>query len=107
MASLWEILDPSNLRYNTELGLTTDDSGFGPPSGITGIGWIRTGHFASPVPPAGQANCIAWTSANSQHFGTSIYLNNNWESTDVRVVGPWLHTVVTCNALMRVWCVQD
>ena len=32
MASLWEILDPSNLRYNTTLGFTTQDSGFGPPS---------------------------------------------------------------------------
>ena len=31
MASLWEIHDPSNLRYDTELGFTTDDSGFGPP----------------------------------------------------------------------------
>ena len=32
MASLWEILDTSNLRYNTELGFTQEDSGFGPPT---------------------------------------------------------------------------
>ncbi len=32
MASLWEIHDPTNLRYNTELGFTSgSDSGFGPP----------------------------------------------------------------------------
>jgi hypothetical protein len=41
MASLWEIFDPSNLRYDTQLGFTLEDSGFGPPS-FEG-GWIRTG----------------------------------------------------------------
>ena len=29
-ASFWEILDPSNLKYNSTLGFTSDDSGHGP-----------------------------------------------------------------------------
>jgi hypothetical protein len=57
MASLWEIFDTSNLKYDTVLGLTQDDSGFGPPSQIGG--WIRTGRFASTVGPAGAPNCDA------------------------------------------------
>ena len=40
MASLGEIHDTSNLRYDTDLGLTLADSGFGPP---IVFGWIRTG----------------------------------------------------------------
>jgi hypothetical protein len=44
MASLWEILDPSNLSYDTSLGATVADSGSGPPNGS---GWIRTGFIAS------------------------------------------------------------
>ena len=32
MASMWEIHDPSDLRYDTDLGLTLADSGSGPPS---------------------------------------------------------------------------
>jgi len=40
-ASLWEILDVSNLEYDQDLGATSDDSGHGPPSSIGG--WILTG----------------------------------------------------------------
>jgi hypothetical protein len=50
MASLWEIFEVSTPRYDTTLGATTDDSGFGPPkfSGVdnlqfVGAGYIRTG----------------------------------------------------------------
>lgn len=40
MASLW-ILDPSNLSYDTNLGISLADAGFGPP--VVAPGWIRTG----------------------------------------------------------------
>jgi hypothetical protein len=33
MASIWEIHDPSSLRYSTVYGFTEDDSGLGPPHG--------------------------------------------------------------------------
>ena len=45
MASLWEILDPSNLKYDTGRGYINDDSGSGAPANV--IGWIRTGGPAS------------------------------------------------------------
>ena len=38
MASLWEILNPSNLRYDTELGVVVGDSGFGPPKQCRRLG---------------------------------------------------------------------
>jgi hypothetical protein len=33
-ASLWEIADPSSMLYNTSLGLSSPDSGSGPPTTI-------------------------------------------------------------------------
>jgi hypothetical protein len=68
-ASLWEIYDTSNLRYNTTLGITVDDSGSGPPDGA---GWIRTGYFSSgKASVIGQDNCFTWTSDSDQDFGTT------------------------------------
>ena len=60
MASLWEIFDPSNLRYDATLGFTRDDSGSGPPQGS--FGWIRTGTGATTSNFAGVGNCNAWQS---------------------------------------------
>jgi hypothetical protein len=40
-ASLWEILDPSNLKYDTGLGMVRDDSGQGPPTFPYFGGWLR------------------------------------------------------------------
>jgi hypothetical protein len=51
MASLWEIFDMSNLRYDTQLGMTAEDSGFGPPTQT--LGWIRTGVGSGDGPVAG------------------------------------------------------
>jgi hypothetical protein len=70
MASLWEIHDPTNLRYDTELGFTESDSGFGPP---THGGWIRTGGAANTVGGAGVGNCNAWKSASGADFGTIVF----------------------------------
>jgi hypothetical protein len=107
MASLWEIHDPTNLRYDTELGVTRADSGFGPPTGIGGFGWIRTGYFAeSAGHSVGTVNCNAWTSADSLADGTAITLPSFWGSTTV-VIGPWFAAPSPCNAQLSVWCVQD
>jgi hypothetical protein len=59
-ASIWELLDPSNLEYNTTFGRTDDDSGQGPPS--TGWGWVRTGNVSSSDTTVGTGNCDNWTS---------------------------------------------
>jgi hypothetical protein len=113
MASLWEIFDPSNLSYDTSLGVTTDDSGSGPPNGS---GWIRTGFLASnginadgTVQVAGAANCQAWTSASSEARGTTALLPvyGTIENGDVTVISPWVARTATCSARPRVWCVQD
>ena len=44
MASLWEIFNVSVLEYDTSLGFTSADSGFGPPT--VQNGWIRTGYIS-------------------------------------------------------------
>src|SRR5687768_5891049 len=79
MASLWEIYDPSSVRYDRQLGFNWDsgsvfdsDMGFGPPSQI--LGWIRTGYFNTIQGPAGFVNCDAYRSSDATHFGTQVKL---------------------------------
>src|SRR5215207_4149301 len=57
MASLWEIFDTSNLRYDTQLGHTSPDSGFGPPTAVGSRGWIRTGSENSAAFEGGVGSC--------------------------------------------------
>ena len=106
MASIWEILDPSALKYDTTLGLTRADSGGGPPSGFAG--WVRTGWAASAVETLGAANCNGYTSNDATLFGTRVGLGANW-GTDVSRVSPWVPLTTTCNGspATKVWCVQD
>jgi hypothetical protein len=110
MASLWEIHDPTNLRYNTDLGFTFDDSGSGPPTGSS-QGWIRTGSTTGVSPFTGTANCNAWTSADATNFGTVISLTNAWTipstASFTTAVGPWIAGAASCGAVESVWCVQD
>ena len=108
MASLWEILDPSNLRYDTELGQTLADSGFGPPSwNAFAQGWIRTGFFGHDAPPPGQASCDAWTSRSPGEQGTVVNLNSNWTGAAASAINPWVAEFAACASGVRVWCVQD
>jgi hypothetical protein len=107
MASLWEIFAPSNLRYDTALGLTLPDSGSGPP---IDSGWIRTGGLASgggPTSPGLLSNCLAWTSADPLHGGTIVGLISGWNFTDLTRANPWVAAEVRCGFGVRVWCVQD
>ncbi len=57
MASLWEILDVSELTYDFDYqsfpSKTVPDSGFGPPSNW--YGWVRTGNDASATARRGPA----------------------------------------------------
>ena len=106
MASMWEIVDPSNLNYNTELGLTQDDSGSGPPSGESALGWVRTGGISfSGVGIAGKSNCNNWTTDADGDWGTIAWLSDNWLSAPTTwpfryYPGEWI-------SAHRVWCVQD
>ena len=106
MASLWEILDVTNLRYDTSLGIARDDSGSGPPTQASG--WIRTGYIAdggAQVP--GIANCDAWTSDNANDRGTFAQLNAFWTASEFNIMGPWFVGTDFCDSQRLVWCVQD
>lgn len=100
-ASLWEILDPSNLVYNKTLGFYDDDSGVGPST--TWTGWVRTGYSAANIDTAGQANCNAWTSTSG--YGTTVSLPSNW------LAGAGLHVwnvgTASCGSSAKIWCVED
>lgn len=103
MASLWEIFDTSNLKYDTSLGSTKPDSGSGPPSGASG--WIRTGNFEGSGNFPGLANCSAWTSTVGS--GTTVELPDRWDPTFLSQVTPWQPQLVFCYEGQRVWCMQD
>lgn len=100
-ASLWEILDPSNLKYNTALGQTLSDSGYGPPAYR---GWVRTGYNSDNGSTVGQANCNGWSTTTGN--GTTVGLPNTWDAgwEDMHV---WNVVIFGCSGVTRVWCVAD
>ena len=105
MASLWEIYDVSNVRYDRVLGFTLTDSGFGPPAGA--FGWVRTGTHPD-VSTTGIANCNVWTSNNPGFEGTLIELPIDWENIDLgNPIGSWHAGTGDCAAEAQVWCVQN
>jgi hypothetical protein len=106
MASLWEILDVSNMVYDYDhpAAHVKADSGNGPPSGW--YGWVRTGWAASTSDIAGTGNCLAWTSTSSGDSTVAVRLATAWE-TAPGDIGPWDATSFTCNFNGPVWCVGD
>jgi hypothetical protein len=107
-ASLWELADPSNLKYNTSLGFTKADSGEGPPSHdpLEGHGWVRTGYASDTANTSGHANCAAWTTDDGGgQYGTLASLDSTWASVDG--IGVWLVGPVSCNTSESVWCIED
>ena len=105
MASLWEMLDVSNLRYDTVLGYqhVDGDCGQGPPSGIAG--WVRTGFIPSVGLTAGEGNCGVWSQHFAGQWGTVVWLPNDWSSPG-STVGVWVAGTEGCDAPQRVWCVR-
>ena len=102
MASLWEIVDTSNLRYNSTLGSTRLDSGHGPPTAARG--WVRTGSSSDSTGTPGFSNCHAWTSGAHEDFGSRVYLPNDWTAGDQDFLG-WAVEAARCEATLPVWCV--
>ena len=103
MASLWEIVDPSNLEYNTSLGFTRNDSGQGPPTFYWS--WVRTGYFSSVANTAGEGNCNGWVSESNSDYGTMANLPSNWVGgQDINV---WQAGTYFCDASLNVLCVED
>ena len=104
MASLWEIFDPTGLRYDRTQGRLNDDSGFGPPADLSG--WIRTGANSQAGAGAGDANCNAYTSNDLADHGTLTELSEEWD-TPGSEVSPWRHSEQRCDISFPVWCVRD
>jgi hypothetical protein len=103
MASLWEIMDPSSLKYNTDLGDTRSDSGQGPPSDKQG--WVHTGYAGTTSNTPGWGNCNAWTSSEVLDYGTWAWLPSRWDSgQDIHV---WEVGMQGCWLNAYVWCVED
>jgi hypothetical protein len=100
MASLWEILDTSNLHYNTSLGRASADSGHGPPYYS---GWIRTGYSGNLFGGPGEANCMAWTSSSEGSIGTTVSLPSNWTAGEEDLLG-WNADSTECSLKRSVWC---
>ncbi len=102
-ASLWEIIDPSALRYNTTLGQTKGDSGHGPPARS---GWVRTGYMSGHDGIAGRGNCDAWTSDLFERTGTYAFLPNMWNAGHEDLLG-WAAGGSACSNQKGVWCMED
>ena len=106
MASIWEILDPSSLRYETALGVTYADSGEGAPTNVNA--WVRTGRGPSNLQIEGAANCRAWTSNSSGDYGTAVRLPGIWTPVEtIRPIHPWSAVAGQCDLEAAVWCAQD
>jgi len=104
MASMWEIIDVSNLEYNSTLSYTLTDSGSGPPSVYQG--WVRTGYNTASSTTPGQGNCLAWTSTVATNYGTTVRLPPDWTVAAAQSA-PWEADAEACNVSTRVWCVGD
>jgi hypothetical protein len=106
MASLWEILDVSNLTYdyNHPAATTKADSGYGPPS--FWYGWVRTGGDSSGSSTTGIGNCLNWTSVSASDYGVSIRLSQTWKTAPGDIF-TWNTTSFSCDTIGPVWCVGD
>ncbi len=107
MASMWEIIDPSNLVYdaNHPDAHAKADSGQGPPS--FWYGRVRTGQDASTSATAGTGNCNNWASVNTIDSGVFVRLSRTWETPPAEIGGIWEVTSFTCDVTGPVWCVGD
>jgi len=118
MASRFEILDVSVLDYDSSIGLTTDDSGSGPPSQAAAYdspgpsGWVRTGggsRFTDAAAGSGSAatNCAAWSTNSAQAYGTVAYLADRFSLDGGPLASVWNGGSQPCDRSYHVWCVEN
>ena len=103
MASLFEIADPTDLKYDQAREAAVApvaDAGSGPPARARG--WVRTGGNARVDDLIGSGNCNAWTSSTAEDFGTVASLE-----IDTNPTPSWVAATRTCDSVLPVWCVQD
>ena len=105
-ASMWELLNPSSLKYNATLGFTRDDGGQGPPSNVRG--WVRTGNVSSGTDTVGIGNCDNWTSNSySGPQGPQAKFDPDWDTPGTFPGWVVAHNASGCGNPTRVWCVED
>ena len=106
MASLWEILDVSNMIYDYDhpAAHRKDDSGQGPPS--YWHGWVRTGWASDGTATVGTGNCRNWTSVSPNDHGVSVRLSKTWVTAPGEIF-TWHANDFTCNYTGPVWCVRN
>jgi hypothetical protein len=104
MASIWEIYDVTQLKYDAKRGQVREDTGSGPLATIPG--WVRTGGAAYTGADRGIANCSAWTSNLDTDNGTIVSLGGFWDAPAIRS-SPWEPALASCNAIVPVWCKQN
>jgi hypothetical protein len=116
MASRFEIANVSSVVYDVHLGLTTEDSGSGPPSMAAKYtsrptGWIRTGGdagYSGATDPPGSAdvNCSAWSTNSAAAFGTVAYLTDKF-AVEQGAGAVWNGGPEHCDTTQHVWCIGD
>jgi hypothetical protein len=99
MASIFEIEETSNVRYQTNLGQTSGDSGSGPPLGFPF--WARTG-----LPGLNQS-CNAWTTDDPNDQGFTFILAFPSNAAGRQQFGHWVADLISCSSKARVACIQD
>jgi hypothetical protein len=103
-ATVWEILDVSNLVYDTVLGYKHVAGDGTPPTNVWG--WVRTGGIPSIGPGAGGGNCGVWSQFFALTYGTLIKLPGDW-SAPGSTIGVWATSFAECTNSFKVWCVED
>jgi len=101
LASIWEIYSFSGLTYNTQLGYTTDSSGFGPPEGEPG--WVSAGNNDA------WASCENWTTTAGMGTFAIVTLAEimDWGGNSSHPGDGWFVEHHPCVEPIRVWCVSD
>jgi hypothetical protein len=96
MASIFEVAGTSDGQYNTSLGLTLGDSGFGPPQQV--YGWIRTG-LANDV----GINCDGWSTNGIK--GVTAAPIVDFQLGPITIT--WSVVGLVCTEPSHVWCVKN
>jgi hypothetical protein len=115
MASLWEMQDPTQLRYDGVLGPSGGDTGAGPPTDLFLLiteGWVRTGTGSNTgAEHPGLEHCGFWASTGQFPYfvGTVAFLPNRWDdpAAAANPTHPWQTGLRSCSSTVRVWCIED
>ena len=116
-ASVFELMEVSQLEYNGSEGRNLDDAGEGPPSGnllsgpLRSSGWVRTGSAAAVAISTDAApNCNDWVSVAKAEIGAVAYLPRPGPATLSSAYvaeAPFIVSGLNCANLRPVWCIED